>query len=1107
MISTTIRTRIYKIIEGNNLILENEDNRTNLKNVVNNCTMIENALRKKFMEYRRIPRNKLNAIIIDVLKKTFENEKTSKKEISEIGYMRNREHQINHKDRETVDYLNGEKEEEEKQHEKEREKEFKKQDEEKNDRDAMSKCIEGEADKKGKVKTKGKALSEKKSLLVQGKKDESKKVMDRIKIRKSKKNIREERNAQLRPFKEKEKSERDNLKEGNYTACDHLKDIKKSIEVDINLDNYKGIEHIKKDIFYSIIYPYKYREGNFSTIVNINGISGSGKTTLSHAIAGECNCPFFYMKLPEYLKYISHDSKNNKIKIIFEQIKNEYDKAILCIDDIDVILSSKDDSIDLYLFTYLLSLFDNSNIIILLLSINKPYDSTLYTKIKNFISIPMPTYDDRMEILQFISQKYSLIFDVKYAAALTYGFHRGQLYDIINESMNLCIYNNVQKTYNTCLSQEIVEENEDGKSNEREKYELLLLSNSKETINDVIDDPISSTHSNEKNIFHANGKEMCQNKSKNDYEIKKNDPCTLFYESNKDDKEKKNEINLKRKECTVDGTLYNMKKPKMTYQKIDNVVIYESIKNIKKKMITQNICEVPNINLDNIGSLKKIKKILETKFILPVKYANIYKHLGINKSMGILLYGPPGCGKTMLAKAISNEMKANFIAIKGPEILNKYVGESEKKVREIFSYASTYKPCLIFFDEIDSICINRANNKAALASDRIVNQLLTEMDGLSQRESIYIIATTNRPDIIDKALLRSGRFDQLIYISLPKYQGRIDILKKLSKNMPIHMDVDFSKIARITKGYSGADLYGILRESAFIALQQCRDKIYFLNSNMLVDTVSTQPCNEEHRVHNDKTNESISIKGKNDKNVINTDSSNCMIDFSDEYAKMSNQCRNEITDHMQPQDYTQKGLCKNDTHLSSPLLNSTYMHSYNGIRCESNEIMTDALPQILDSLDRRKNIPCHLVTTEEINKTVDLKKEGEIPKTENIILQNFNPEDRDKKLLNNAEGEKKKKKNYLLSYTTKERKIKNTNYKNSDDNFVLENNGVYKMNNLKNETINEKDKNNLIYEFIQKNKNILTINQSHIMMAVKMVPRSVNKKQMKYYKEISKKFK
>ncbi|EUD68937.1 hypothetical protein C922_00628 [Plasmodium inui San Antonio 1] len=1070
MLSTTIRNRIHKIISGNKLILENEDNQTNLKNVVNNCTLIENSLRKEFLEYRRLPRNKLNALIIDVLKKTFEGDGVSKGGgISWNGFQGSRgagEQHRHHGEPNGRDH----------------------HDHDSQDGDTLQPREQDEPPSP----TKGKKKKEQDEQLSQDGSRKVKRALLKMGDNK-KKRVKEEKNADFSSEKEKGKSQKDSVKEQSYAAYNLLKDVKKNIETDTNLGNYKGIKNIKKDIYYSIIYPHKFREGNFSTIVNISGISGSGKTTLSYAIAGECDCPFFYLKLPEYIKYISNDSKNNKLKLIFEQIINEYNEAILCIDDIDVILSSKDDSTDLYLFTYLLSLFENSNVLILLLSVNKPYDSVLYTKIKKFISIPIPTYEDRVEILEFMAEEFSLTFDSKYAAALTYGFHRGHLYDIANESMNLCIYDQVDGGGLAGIRSEMDVASTERDSSGKPRSEVLPPVGQGTQLAASIQNN-DAPHPNGENIYQVNNSEVRPNGGKPQEDDSKRDAVTTFNSHTVPSKQR-NETNLKRKEQSGGAITYKVKRPKMTCRKINDEIIHQSVRNIKKKMITQNICEVPNINLDNIGSLKKIKKVLETKFILPVKYANIYKHLGINKSMGILLYGPPGCGKTMLAKAISNEMKANFIAIKGPEILNKYVGESEKKVREIFSYASIYKPCLIFFDEIDSICINRANNKAAAASDRIVNQLLTEMDGLSQRESVYIIATTNRPDIIDKALLRSGRFDQLIYISLPKYQGRIDILRKLSRNMPLDADVDFPKISRLTKGYSGADLYGVLRESAFIALQDCRDKIDLLNSGLSSGGDATQHSREEGGFCRDTSNEPSFVKRENGDTVTDVGSSNCTKGSFDGGTKMPSQCSVATIDQSQVGECTQKGANYANPHLCFPPLNVPNAPAYDENSAEA------------CSPERSKNLLCPSDTVEEASKMTELTNERGTSLTEKTTSLLFSNPDGRANLSDEPNEQSEWKQKCLLSQQVELRRRKKMSIPPSLDNLAMENNRMYKINSLENKDISEKDKNNLIYEFIQRNKNILTISQRHILLAVKMVPRSVTSKQMKYYKEISKKFK
>ena len=197
----------------------------------------------------------------------------------------------------------------------------------------------------------------------------------------------------------------------------------------------------------------------------------------------------------------------------------------------------------------------------------------------------------------------------------------------------------------------------------------------------------------------------------------------------------------------------------------------------------------------------------------------------ISKAAGVLLYGPPGCGKTLLAKAVANEAKANFISIKGPELLNKYVGESERAIRSLFIRAKNSSPCIIFFDELDALVPKRSNENNN-SGERVVNQLLTEMDGLEDRKQIFIIAATNRPDIIDPAMLRPGRLDKLLYVPLPDFENRCAILDTITKNLKLDMDIDFEKIYKDKRieGFSGADIASLVREAQLHALKRLNQK-------------------------------------------------------------------------------------------------------------------------------------------------------------------------------------------------------------------------------------------------------------------------------------------
>ncbi len=229
--------------------------------------------------------------------------------------------------------------------------------------------------------------------------------------------------------------------------------------------------------------------------------------------------------------------------------------------------------------------------------------------------------------------------------------------------------------------------------------------------------------------------------------------------------------------------------------------------------------EVPEVRWSDIGGLEDVKQQLREAVEWPLKHPEAFKRVGIRPPKGVLLFGPPGTGKTLLAKAAATESGANFIAVRGPEILSKWVGESEKAIRQIFRRARQYSPAIVFFDEIDAIAPMRGLGSDTHVTERVVSQLLTEMDGLIRLDNVVVIAATNRPDILDPALLRPGRFDKIIYVPPPDKRSRLEILRIHTRSVPLAEDVDLELIAEKTKGYSGADLEYLVREAALFALR------------------------------------------------------------------------------------------------------------------------------------------------------------------------------------------------------------------------------------------------------------------------------------------------
>ncbi|BCU70478.1 CDC48 family AAA ATPase [Stygiolobus caldivivus] len=246
----------------------------------------------------------------------------------------------------------------------------------------------------------------------------------------------------------------------------------------------------------------------------------------------------------------------------------------------------------------------------------------------------------------------------------------------------------------------------------------------------------------------------------------------------------------------------------------------KAFKDIVPSGLREIYVEVPEVHWDDIGGLEDVKEELREVVEYPLKYREAYETVGIEPPKGILLFGPPGTGKTMLAKAVATESGANFIAVRGPEVLSKWVGESEKAIREIFRKARQAAPTVIFFDEIDAIAPMRGLSVDSGVTERIVNQLLAEMDGIEKLENVVVIAATNRPDILDPALLRPGRFDRLIYVPPPDKRARLEILKVHTKNVPMAEDVTLEEIAEKTEGYTGADLSALVREATLRAIRE-----------------------------------------------------------------------------------------------------------------------------------------------------------------------------------------------------------------------------------------------------------------------------------------------
>ncbi|KHJ98168.1 ATPase, AAA family [Oesophagostomum dentatum] len=250
----------------------------------------------------------------------------------------------------------------------------------------------------------------------------------------------------------------------------------------------------------------------------------------------------------------------------------------------------------------------------------------------------------------------------------------------------------------------------------------------------------------------------------------------------------------------------------------------ERLENARKRVrptgIRQFILEVPQVCWDDIAGNVELKLEIQQAVIWPRQHKEAFERFGIDPPSGILLYGPPGCSKTLVARALANESKMNFLAVKGPELFSKWVGESEKAIRDLFARARQVAPTIVFFDEIDAVGASRGSEKSSGVSDRVLAQLLTELDGLEKQSGVLLLAATNRPDQLDSALLRPGRLDRAIYVGLPDVATRRAIIKMRTSRMALAEDTIIEKLVNKTEGYSGAELVAVCRQAALLAMRE-----------------------------------------------------------------------------------------------------------------------------------------------------------------------------------------------------------------------------------------------------------------------------------------------
>jgi len=522
--------------------------------------------------------------------------------------------------------------------------------------------------------------------------------------------------------------------------------------------------------------------------VLLYGPPGTGKTLIAKAVANEIGASFFTINGPEIMSKYYGESEQ-RLREIFEEAK-ENAPSIIFIDEIDAIAPRRDEvtgEVERRVVAQLLALMDGleeRGQVIVIGATNRidAIDPALRRpgRFDREIEIGVPDREGRFEILQIHTRNMPI--EPEYRV----DFVLESLRNLYKQYSDREILETIRRVYDEVKT---LDDEEKIKEVIREKLpEEIIQDLEREIIKAMLRELADQTHG----FVGADIEALCKEAAMK--ALRRYIP----------------QIDMNSDEIPLE-LLESMR---VTYNDFKS-----ALKEIEPSAMREVLVEVPKVTWNDVGGLEDVKREIIEAVEWPLMYPEKFKKFGIRPPKGVLLYGPPGTGKTLIAKAVANEANANFISVKGPELLSKWLGESEKAVRKIFKKARQVAPCIIFFDEIDAIAGMRGveENRAV---ERVVNQLLTEMDGLEELEGVVVIGATNRPDIVDPALLRPGRFDRLVYVRPPDRNSRLAIFRIHTRNMPLASDVDLEELADMTEGYVGADIEAICREAVMLALRE-----------------------------------------------------------------------------------------------------------------------------------------------------------------------------------------------------------------------------------------------------------------------------------------------